>query len=123
MTYSDYLTATQEAKKEDSIELPWGPRTQATNVPPKPRAASFFPLRKLKGNLPIQKKPAVHLVHSEKEDTGDNETKRMTILTESRELRNSLWYAWQGLLRMPKQMRNTATIVAVQNISSVIACS
>ena len=24
-TYSDYLRATQEAEKEDSMELPWGP--------------------------------------------------------------------------------------------------
>ena len=32
--YSDYLRATQEAGKEDSIELAWGPRTQTTNGPP-----------------------------------------------------------------------------------------
>ena len=54
-TYSDYLRAAQETEKEDSKELPWGPRTQATNTPPKPRATSFFPLRKLKGNQPIPK--------------------------------------------------------------------
>ena len=36
--------------KEHSIELPWGPRTQTTDGPPKPRTTSFFPLRKLKGN-------------------------------------------------------------------------
>ena len=72
-TYSDYLGATQEAKKEVSIELPLGPRTQVTNNPPKPRATSFFPLRKLKGNQPILKKPAVHLAHLEGEDTGDDE--------------------------------------------------
>ena len=34
-TYSDYLRATQEAEKEDSMELSWGPRTQTTNNPPK----------------------------------------------------------------------------------------
>ena len=33
-TYSDYLRATWEAEKEDSIELPWGPRTQTTDGPP-----------------------------------------------------------------------------------------
>ena len=49
-TYSDYLRATQQAEKEDFMELPWGPRSQATDTPPKPRATSFFPLRKLKGN-------------------------------------------------------------------------
>ena len=32
--YSDYLRAAQEAKKEDSIELPQGPRTQTTHGPP-----------------------------------------------------------------------------------------
>ena len=59
--------------KEDSIELPWGPRTQATDNPPKPRATSFFPLRKLKNNQPILKKPAVNLAHLEEEITGDDE--------------------------------------------------
>ena len=72
-TYSDYLRAAQEAEKEDSIELPWGPKTQATDAPPKPRAASFFPLRKLKGNQPILKMPAVHLAHLEEEDASGNE--------------------------------------------------
>ena len=37
-TYPDYLKATQEAEKEDSMELPRGPRTQATYTPSKPRA-------------------------------------------------------------------------------------
>ena len=72
-THSDYLRATQEADKEDSIELPWGPRNQVTNNPPKPRATSFFSLRKLKGNQPILKNPAVHLAHLEEEDTRDDE--------------------------------------------------
>ena len=42
-TYSDYLRAAWEAEKEDSIELPEGPRTQTTDGPPKPRTTSFFP--------------------------------------------------------------------------------
>ena len=41
--YSDYLRATCKAEKEDSIELPQGPRTQTTDNPPKPRTTSFFP--------------------------------------------------------------------------------
>ena len=53
-TYSDYLRAAWEAEKEDSIELPQGPRTQVANASPKLRATSFFPLRKLKGNQPTQ---------------------------------------------------------------------
>ena len=55
------------------MELPQGPRTQMTDNPPKPRTTSFFPLRKLKGNQPILKKPAVHLVHLEEEDASDDE--------------------------------------------------
>ena len=72
-TYSDYLRATREAEKEDSIELPQGHRTQTADGPPKPRTTSFCPLRKLKGNQPLLKKPAVHLAHLEKEDAGDSE--------------------------------------------------
>ena len=54
-TYSDYLRATHEAEKEDSIELPHSPRGQTTDNPPKPRTISFFPLRKLKGNQTLLK--------------------------------------------------------------------
>ena len=71
-TYSDYLRATWEAKKEDSMELPLGPRTQTTNNLSKPRATSFFPLRKLKSNQPIPKTPAMHLAPLEEEDASDS---------------------------------------------------
>ena len=67
------LRATQEAKNEDSMELTWGPRTQATDTPPKSRATSFFPLRNLKDNQPIPKKPTVHLAHLEEEDASGDE--------------------------------------------------
>ena len=43
-TYSDYLRAAHVAKKEDSIELPQGPRAQTTDNRPKPRITSFFSL-------------------------------------------------------------------------------
>ena len=42
-------------------------------VPPKPRTTSFSPLRKLKANQPLLKKPAVCLAHLEEEDAGDDE--------------------------------------------------
>ena len=71
--YSDYLRATQEAEGKGSMELTQGPRTQATDTPPKPRATRFFPLRKLKGNQAIPKKPIVHLAHLEEEDIGGDE--------------------------------------------------
>ena len=44
-----------------------------TDSPSKPRTTSFFPLRKLKGSQPFPKKPAVHLVQLEEEDTNDGE--------------------------------------------------
>ena len=56
-TYSDYLRATREAEKEDSIELSWSPRAPATDGPSKLRATSFFPLKKLKGSQQFTKKP------------------------------------------------------------------
>ena len=72
-TYPDYLWATREAEKEDSIELSKSSRTQVANGPSKPRATSFFPLRKLKGNQPLSKKPTIHSVHLEEEDADDGE--------------------------------------------------
>ena len=41
--------------------------------PSKLRTTSFFPLRKLKGNQPLSKKPTVHLAHLEEEDADDGE--------------------------------------------------
>ena len=70
-TYSDYLRAARETEKEDLIELPQSSRIQAANGPSKPRTTSFFPLRKLKGNQPLSKKPTVHLTHLEEEDADD----------------------------------------------------
>ena len=74
-TYSDYLRAAWEAEKEDTMELPRGPRAQTTNNAPKQQATSFFPLQKLKGNQPTSKTPAVHLAHLEEEDTGRDKDK------------------------------------------------
>ena len=74
-TYSDYLKATHEVEKEDSMELPRGPRMQTTNNPPKPWATSFFPLCKFKGNQSTPKAPVVHLAHLEEEDAGSNKDK------------------------------------------------
>ena len=72
-TYSDYLRATREAEKEDSIELSQSSRTQATDGPSKSRTTSFFLLRKLKGSQPFPKKPAICLVQLEEEDANDGE--------------------------------------------------
>ena len=72
-TYSDYLRAAREAEKEDSIELSQSSRIQAADSPSKPRATSFFPLRKLKGNQPLSKKPAMCLTQLEVEDADNGE--------------------------------------------------
>ena len=72
-TYSDYLRAAREAEKEDSIELSQTPKSQATDGLSKPRAASFFPLRKLKGSQPFPKKPAICLAQLEEEDANEGE--------------------------------------------------
>ena len=72
-TYSDYLRAAREAEKEDSIELSQSSRIQASNSSSKPRTTSFFPLRKLKSNQPLSKKPAVCLARLEEEDADDGD--------------------------------------------------
>ena len=72
-TYSDYLRAAREAKKEDSIELAQSPRAPLVDGPTKTRATSFFPLRKLKGGQPFNKKPAIYLAQLEEEDTNEGE--------------------------------------------------
>ena len=66
--YSDYLRATREAEKEDLMELPQNSKIQAADGPSKPRTTSFFPLRKLKGNQPLSKKPTVCLAQLEEEE-------------------------------------------------------
>ena len=72
-TYSDYLRVDSEAEKEDSLELSWSSRTQTANGPSKPRTTSFFPSRKLKGNQPFSKKPAIHLAQLEEEEADNSE--------------------------------------------------
>ena len=71
--YSDYLRATREAEKEDSINLSRSPRPPVTNGPTRPRATSFFPLRKLKGSQLLTKKPAVRLAQLDEEGIDEGE--------------------------------------------------
>ena len=72
-TYSDYLRAARKAEKEDLIKLSRSSRSQLTDGLSKPRNTSFFPLRKLKGNQPFPKKPAIWLVQLDEEDTDNGE--------------------------------------------------
>ena len=69
--YLDYLKATREAEKDNSIKLSRSSRGQLTDGPSKPRTTSFFPLRKLKGSQPFPKKPAIWLAQLDEEDTDD----------------------------------------------------
>ena len=71
--YSDYLRAIREAEKEDSIELSRSSRFQTTDSLSKLRTTIFFPLRKLKGNQPLSKKPTICLAQLEEEDADDGE--------------------------------------------------
>ena len=71
--YSDYLRAAREAEKEGSIKLSQSSRIQTADGLSKPRTISFFPLRKLKGNQPFSKKPAVWLAQLEEENADDGE--------------------------------------------------
>ena len=84
-TYSDYLRAAREAEKEDSIKLSQSSRIQTADSLSKPRTTSFFPLRKLKGNQPFSKKPAIQLAQLEEEDADNGEDPESDDLMESRE--------------------------------------
>ena len=72
-TYSNYLRATREAEKEDSIILSRSSRSQPTDGPSKPKTTSFFPLRKLKGSQPFPKKPAIQLAQLDEENADNGE--------------------------------------------------
>ena len=67
-TYSDYLHAAWEAEKE-TMEPSC---SHTAGSPAKPKATSFFPLRKLKGNQPT-KTPVVQLAHFDEEASDDEE--------------------------------------------------
>ena len=66
-TYSDYLQATREAEKEESMKSSQNPWTQVVDNAAKPKTTSFFPLQKLKGNQQVPKMAAMHLAHLEEE--------------------------------------------------------
>ena len=72
-TYSNYLWATREAEKEDSMELSWSHRTKWLITLLNQRPLVFFPLWKLKGNQPVPKSAVVHLAHFEEESTKRDE--------------------------------------------------
>ena len=56
-TYSDYLRATREAEKEDTIELSQSPRASANRWPLQAmRATSFFPVEEIERQSAIHKK-------------------------------------------------------------------
>ena len=55
------------------IELSQSSRIQTADGPSKPRTTSFFPLRKVKGNQPLSKKPAVCLAQLGEEEADDGE--------------------------------------------------
>ena len=67
-TYSSYLWAVREAEEEEAMEPSHNQKAVNQN---KPKAMSFFPLWKLKGNQPA-KIPAVWVMHLEESTESDN---------------------------------------------------
>ena len=72
-TYSDYLQVVREVEKEESMELSQNLQSQMTDNTAKPKATSFFPLQKLKGNQPVSKMATVWLAHLEEESAERDE--------------------------------------------------
>ena len=68
-TYSDYLQALREAKKEEEMEPSW---CQAADSTSNTKAMSSFPLQKLKGTQPART-PAVWAVHLEEDSVNKEE--------------------------------------------------
>ena len=66
-TYSNYLSAVKEAKKEESMELCQNPQSQVIDNTAKPITTSFFPLQKIKGNQAVSKMATLCLAHLEEE--------------------------------------------------------
>ena len=71
-TYSDYLQATREVEKEESMELSRNPQNQVVDNAAKLTTTSFFPSQKLKGSQLTPKMVAVHLAYVEEESTKRN---------------------------------------------------
>ena len=93
------------------------------DAPPKPRATSFFPLRKLKGNQPTPKMPTVHLAHLEEEDTGGDEDKESHDPSGIKGVTEEFMVHLARAVKDAQVVENAATIVAAQNTSSIIAHS
>ena len=68
-SYSNYIQAVLEAKKEEAMEASCNPPMASTS---KPRVMSFFPLQKLKGSQPAVT-PSAQVVHLEEENTDKEE--------------------------------------------------
>ena len=85
-TYSYYLRATQETKKEDSWSCPGAPELRWLILFPNQGLPLSSPLRKLKGNQPIPKNPTVHFAHLEEEDAGGNEDQESDDLSRIKEV-------------------------------------
>ena len=120
--YSDYLRATREAEKEDLIELLQSSRTQAADGPLKPRTISFFPLRKLKDNQSLSKKPTVHLTQLEEEDADDGEDPESDDSGRIEGVMEEFMVQLARAVKDAQADEKHCTIVAALNISSVIAC-
>ena len=110
-------------EKEDSMELPRGPRTQATTNAPKLQATSFFPLQKLKGKHPTSKTLAVHLAHLEEEDAVRDEDVESEDPGGIEEVTKEFMVCSARAVKDAQAEEKCCITVVSWNILSIIVCS
>ena len=120
-TYSDYLWAAREAEKEESMELSWNPWNQAIDNTTKPKTTSFFPLQKLKGNQPVSKMAAVHLVHLEEESGKRNKEVEIEDPDGVDRVTEEFMVHLAQAVKMPKWRRSAAIIAVAPSTLSMTA--
>ena len=79
------------------MQLSQNPQSQVIDNTTKPKATSFFPLQKLKGNQPVPKMATVCLVHLEEESTEREEEEEIEDPMVSMGLEKSSWCIWHRL--------------------------
>ena len=117
-TYSDYLCVAWEAEKEEAMEPSRGHTVDSTG---KPKAMSFFPLRKLKGIQPT-KTPAVQLAHLEEEAADDEEGAESKDPDGLDGMTEEFVVCLAKAVKDAQQEEKHATTAAAQIISSEIVC-
>ena len=116
-TYSNYLWVAREVEKEEVMEPS---HSQITDKTSKPKATSFFPLWKLKGTQPT-KIPAVRAVHLEEEGSDEEAGTKSEDPDGIKGVTEECIVHLVGVVKKPRRMRSSVTIVVVQIILSMSA--